>query len=377
MGRLERWLIIVVAVALLLAPAVARSVGVQGRPNENRTPVALPHLGARWHFIADLGSYLDDRMPLRSVAIRGDGWADEHLFGEPRAFGGTALPNTLHGRNGVRFFHDDIALACRPAIDPQGAAEGLTAAMGAIAASGRDVVTMVAPNKTTIEGDLLPSDTIGLGCYRTFSQGLWQQLDAASIPGWVDVRHLLTTTPPADEERYKRTDTHWNGVGSILAVRAAVEHFQPGLWDDGALVRHNLTYTGDLTVLDGSPFSDTTTTVDVRRPGIIRNTTPDISTAATPTLRRITNSGPPGSLVPGRTLLLTDSFGNAAVSQMAPWFADLTIVSLNDFNADVFVSLIQHADRVWFLSVERLLPVRVAANWASPSFLTALNSMAG
>jgi alginate O-acetyltransferase complex protein AlgJ len=377
MGRAERWTVILVATALLLAPAVAHSVGVRGHPQENRAPVALPDLASGWHVVARLSAYLNDRMPLRTTAIRGDGWVDEHVFREPRAFGGTALANTLHGRDGFLFLRNDIALECAPPIGTAATAAGLRDAMQAIAATGRDVVTMVAPNKTTIDGDLLPSDTNGLGCYRSYSDQLWEQLDTASIYGWVNVRRLMTATPPAGEERFKRTDTHWNGLGSILAVRAAVEHFRPGLWNEAEIVTGSQRYTGDLTVLDGRPFTDTTRSAEVRRPEVTRTSDAGVAAVPTPDSRHIVNTAAAGQLIPGKTLLLMDSFGIAAMDQIAPWFEDLTAVSLNDFDPSTFVSLIHDADRVWFLSVERQLPARVFSNWSSPSFIAALAAMGG
>jgi hypothetical protein len=96
-----------------------------------------------------------------------------------------------------------------------------------------------------------------------------------------------------------------------------------------------------------------------------------------PDSRHIVNTAAPGTLIPGKTLLLMDSFAIAAMDQIAPWFQDLTAVSLNDFDANTYLSLIQQADRVWFLGVERQLPDRVFTNWSSPALLAGLEQMAG
>ncbi len=121
----------------------------------------------------------------------------------------------------------------------------------------------------------------------------------------------------------------------------------------------------DLTVLDGSPSSDVAPLVVVQRPGITRVADTGVDAVPSPEARHIVNSGPPGSLIPGKTLLLMDSFGIAAMEQIGPWFEDLTAVSLNSFDPALFLSLVQHADRVWFLSVERELPRRVATDWSA------------
>jgi hypothetical protein len=77
-------------------------------------------------------------------------------------------------------------------------------------------------------------------------------------------------------------------------------------------------------------------------------------------------------LIPGRTLIFGDSFAEAAQPFFLSYFADVTLMRFNDFSAEKYIELIQAADRVLFWSVERSFSYRVAYDWGTENFLSAL-----
>ena len=97
---------------------------------------------------------------------------------------------------------------------------------------------------------------------------------------------------------------------------------------------------------------------------------PDNVTSPLRTIRKSTGS----RLIPGRTLFIIDSFGYAALPQLAPFFEDLTTVSFNEFDIEKFVDLINDSDTVLLMSNERSLGWRMAKEAGSNKFLAVLSS---
>jgi hypothetical protein len=375
-SRLVRWTVAGVSCALLAAPGVARLLGHPGAPIENRAPAAFTGLDDGWDSFAALGRYVNDRLPLRARAVRADAWIDQHVFGEDPAFGGGSSPRVVTGSNGVLFINDALTEACAPNATPDVSASRLAALAAVIAESGRELVTMVAPDKSTIHPELLPPDLATRACFDAYTERFWAELDGAAIPGFVNLRDLLIARSTTTRELlYLRKDSHWDPAGSLVAVERAVDAFAPGLWDPAAVQYQGLyDYTGDLTGLLGAPAVDQAPSYGVVRPQITEVSVEVIDDLEGGANRRFVNAGPDGSLIPGRTLFLLDSYGLAALPQVVPYFEDLTIVNINDFEPERFAQLIADADRVWFMSVERSTPYRMAATIGAPEFTELLAS---
>jgi alginate O-acetyltransferase complex protein AlgJ len=314
-------------------------------------------------------------MPLRAGAVRINGWVDEHVFSEDPAFGSTT-PRVISAPNGWLFLADAIDNACTPAAPPSETVAHLNELASIIATSGRRVVTMVAPDKSSVHPELLPSGLATRDCFDTYTGDLWTQLAAAAIPGFVDLRSsLVAESKRTREPLYLRKDSHWDSAGSLVAIRAAIDAFDPGLWSDSEIHFGGTgTYVGDLTGLRGHPESDTAPIYSVVRKDVHQVSDTPIDNIEGGFNRRIVNAAPPGRLIPGKTVIFLDSYGLVALPQIVSFFQDVTVMRLFDFDQTRYTSLIADADQVWIFSVERALSYRLSFEIGKPSFLAYLRA---
>lgn len=361
---------------LLFAPSMAFVLGHRGAPIENRARVAFSGLDRGWSSLTDLGRYLADRLPLRARAVRDDGWIDQHVFHEDPAFGGTATPRVISGKDGFLFLADAIDNACQPNDSAPNTVQHLQRLAQLISGSGRVVLTMVAPDKSTVHPELLPTSMPKRECFDKYVNELWPGLDAAGIPGFVNLRNLLLAASSKTREAlYLRKDSHWDPAGSIVAVRAAIEALAPGMWRESEVHYEGLAeYTGDLTSLQGNPRPDQEPVYSILRPDVTAVSVETIDETSGGLNRHFVNTAPAGRLIPGKTVMFLDSYGLVALPQIVPFFADLTVIRLVDFNADRFTKLITDSDRVWIMSVERSLAYRLTYEIGSQAFLDQLES---
>ena len=338
---------------LLFAPGVAWVAGARGRPADNTAPVAFSGFDPGWSSLSAFGKYLGDRLPLRSPAIRSDGWIDEHVFREDPAFGGSASPEVMRGAKNQLFFREDFTRSCRPWNTVAADMSSLSRIATLIADSGRDVVTMVTPNKSTVLSDYLPKRFPERECWETYRDELWAALDTSTIPGWLDVRSLLVNRRSAtNHPLYLSGDSHWDSEGSLVAVHALIETLAPGLFDDAEIVNTGMrTYTGDLSFLTGMPRPARTEVLEVQRDGVGRVSGVEIGNYET----RWVNSTQSAKVIPGRTVIVGDSFAVRALDQIVPYFEDLTLVIPYAEDPSIVSTAIAGADHVVILIVERNL----------------------
>ncbi len=365
-----------VACLVLFAPLILFLIHGRGHPTENRASAEFTGLSQGWHSVGAFGDFVADRMPLRAAAVRLDGRVDEYVFNEDPAFGGSASPRVIRGADGFLFLADAIDNACAPAAPPEASATSLSELARLISESGRDLVTMVAPDKSTIHPELMPPDFAKRECFEAYTADLWTDLDTARIEGFVNLRRSLQKVSQSSREPlYLRKDSHWDSAGSLVALRATIDHFAPGLWNEAEVEYQGLgRYTGDLTGLQGHPSEDDAPMYSVVRPDVTSVSVQAIDDLEGGFNRRFINTAPPGRLVPGRTVMFLDSFGMVALPQIAPFFEDLTVVRLVDYEPTKFLDLIQVADRVWIMSVERSLAHRLEFEIGSKAFRDMLNT---
>ena len=341
---------------LFFGPILAYASGRRGAPVENRPATDFSELSVSWDGFSTLSKFIGDRIPLRSRAIKSDGWIDQHVFNENPAFGGGAVPRIIHGKDGYLFLNDDFGMACQSAdVVPQ-----LVTSIGklveVINQSGRQAIYTVAPNKTTLHRELLPDDQSSMDCLNQYSDGLWQGLSAANIDGYVDLKSAMSDAMDQTREPlFLRKDSHWDSAGNAAAAKAVINTLQPGLWDDSALQYKGLIdYIGDLTYLEGNPVVDQTPLYEVVRPEITAGT-PEIwdNGDLTQIYRRYTNTGPEGSLITAKTVILVDSFGVHAIGNIIPYFTDITFVHFDVLPPVDLVNLIAKSEIFWSMSVER------------------------
>ena len=349
------------AFLLFFGPILAYASGRRGAPVENRPATDFSELSVSWDGFSTLNRFIGDRIPLRSRAIKSDGWIDQHVFNENPAFGGGAVPRIIHGKDGYLFLNDDFEMACQSSdVVPQ-LVKSISDLTAIINESGRRAIYTIAPNKTTLHSDFFPDGQGSLDCLNKYSSELWSGLNAANIDGYIDLKSALSSAMNETREPlFLRKDSHWDSAGSAAAAKAVINTLQPGLWDDSALQYRGLVdYIGDLTYLEGNPVVDQTPLYEVVRPEITAGT-PEIWDAGDMTLiyRRYTNTGPPGSLITAKTVIMVDSFGVEAMEKIVPYFADITFVHFDALPPIDVADLIARSEVFWSMSVERAVGVR-------------------
>jgi len=359
---------------VIAAPAIAFVAGQRGKPIENREPAEFTGLDDGWDSLSSFGHFIGDRLPLRQRAVRLDGWADEEVFAEDPAFGGSATPQVISGKDGFLFLSEAFDEACAPPLSAGDTAAHLAYLASIIEDSGRRVLTMVAPDKSSVHPELVPTDFVKRTCAARASDELWSALDAAAIPGFVDLRApLREETARTGHPLYLRTDSHWDEEGARIAVRDGVDFFAPGLFDENEVPYvGQKAYIGDLTLLRADPTADAEPDFRTTRPGITAVSDETLDDLGAQIDHHFVNDGPRDRLIQGKTLMFIDSYGSVAQSMLVPYFADLTVIDINTFEQGRFTGLINTADQVWIMSVERSTAPRMANEIGSTPFLTYL-----
>ena len=365
----------IIAFSILASPVVARVSGISSIVSENRALTAAPTTSDGWHYVHKLGKFLNDRLALRDKSLAIDSFIDRRLFGEEPAFGGAATPRVLEGSDGFLFLKDAFDAACNGHGTPESVTANVKRFADIIQRSGRKIVVTIAPDKSSVLLDKLPKDNPQSECHRLHQDQQWKALADAQIPGYIDMRSVLRE----EVAKYRRPlffrqDSHWNMEGSLPVVRQVVNYFSPNIWKASDVTFNGLTeYLGDLEGMRGGTKMDETPIFGISRDQI-KIAKSENDAAYAPGHRRLSQmSGPDGSLIKGKTLLLFDSFGMAAIEQIVPYFEDLTTVHFENFVIDKWIEDIKASENVWFLCVERGLGYRLTYDMGNKTFLDALD----
>lgn len=349
---IDRLVVVAFAVALVV-PGVLLVAGRHAAQVENRPPRQIPALtaagllDATW--AAGVDGFLTDHLAPRSYAIR--------IRGEVYwVTGGTGNPSVIRGKDGWLFFREELQPRCQFTGVEFGAALG--AAADAFAARGREFRFLLVPDKHSVYPDKIPAGSpFGPSCADTARGDL--EAAIARLGGTaIDARDALLaarTTPNAPDLYYSQ-DTHWTPSGAAIAVGELVRSFTPNLWNDAdVVVRGSKRRVMDTATLLGLKRVARTPRV-VLRPDIEQRRD-DVSVPVTVqnarAIFRITSSGSQ-QLLPGRTLVIYDSFFGIDTHLVAPYFAETTWVHVGDLlNHPELAGILGPFDRVIFERVER------------------------
>lgn len=367
--------IAIFAFCLIISPTVALMTEASSSPPQNREAHSSPSVADGWNMVGQLGDYLNDRLALKDLSLRIDSYIDRELFREEPAFGGSATPRVLEGNEGYLFLKDAFDAACNGHGTPESVSENVKRFADIIQRSGRKIVVAIAPDKSSVLVEKLPKTHAQFECHQSHQDKMWQSLAEKEIPGYVDLRSALREEAVVNRRPlYFRQDSHWNQEGSLIAVKQLVEKFQPGIWDENAVVFNGITsYLGDLEGMRGGSKTDETPSFGVSRRQI-EVVTSQYDLNYPPGYRRLSEmKGPSGSLIEGETAVMFDSFGMAAIEQIVPYFRKLNTIHLEHFLAEEWIESIKAAENVLFLCVERGLGYRLTYVIGDTVFLDALD----
>lgn len=352
--RLDR-LVLAVTLLGLLVPWGMLLAGFRPRPIENRPLAHLPAvsvsslLDGSWFKGAD--AFLADNVWVRPYAIR--------VRGEAYWFsGGTGNPAVLRGHDGWLFTNGEFAPDCNLTADQ------VVAAMQAAAASiGQHAALrfVVVPDKHDIYPEKVAADPYPPSCSdtgrATVRAGL-AALGPTGVDGWTPLEALRSAQPAS--LLYWKEDSHWTPLGAVQIVRPLIQSLGPSVWNEGDVVVGGVkTRTVDLADQLGLRRIESTPSVVLRPSETIAKAdlAAPVVTVNARAVFRTTATGPE-PVIPGRTLILYDSFFGLEVDLLAPYFADATWIHVGDAtNHPELVARFGPFDTVILERVERELYV--------------------
>jgi hypothetical protein len=351
--RLLDRLVVLAFAAALIAPGLLLVAGVHAAQVENRPPRQLPALTAKglldatWP--AGVDGFLNDHLAPRPYAIR--------IRGEVYWLtGGTGNPSVIRGKDGWLFFHEEFEPRCLFTGAQLGAA--LEAAAAALADKGMELRFLVVPDKHSVYADKAPAGLpFGPSCEDTGRADL--EAAIARLDGTViDARAALLAAraTPGGPDLYYSEDTHWTPSGAAIAVGELVRSFTPNLWSDADVVqRGNSRRAMDTATLLGLRRVARTPRI-LLRPDVAQHredVTVPVTVQNARAVFRITSSGSQ-QLLPGRTLVIYDSFFGIDTRLVAPYFAETTWVHEGDLlDHPELAGILGPFDRVIVDRVER------------------------
>lgn len=366
----------VLAIAFFAAPLAARLVGVTAESFENRRLAQPPKLSQGWEGFQQASRYLTDRMPLRAQAIRLNTriWTDvfgtDPLYERDEALSADrALPfagvraedrgakgresglqgpvTASTGQRGWLFNGSETDVACAQKVPSDAILRRWASLVKATRETGRSSVMFAVPEKSSVYPEYLPESDPHKDCALEKKDERWSYLSEYGPDlGVFELRsELVRLKKRLGDQLFEVKDTHWTTLGSLTLVAAALDAVGDGIQiEDGEVVnRGRVSYTGDLDVASGRDGTAETFEYDIVRD----------------------RDAP---RVPGRTVLVGDSFAYRKIHVFEPYFAHIESVSLVQPLPEV-IDAIRRADHVIYEAVETNLAEKADDD---PSLVTAI-----
>lgn len=338
-------------VGLLAAPGIVFLAGVRPPLIENRAAATVPPITIRAvadpKFYAIVDQAVDDAFPLRAIAIQTRATI---AYGLLR---GSPNPAVVIGQGAWMFLASEVRPKCL--FHSADILQTWDAIAASFARRGIDARFLIVPDKHTAYPEMLPAK-VRPGDACTTAERPAMEAGMAQRPTTVDLWRFVLGGPSTGDAHYYVGDSHWTPTGAMLGIRALVESLTPGLFDGAPPVPAGPKgHVGDLTVLLGLPMSESAMTFT--RPGVHLSSTVMPSSLDTrggrPVLRFTANGT--DAVVPGRTLILYDSFFGIAQNDVASWFADSVWLHIDDLSLhSEVVAAFPAFDRVVLARSERL-----------------------
>lgn len=402
MSRVGRLLVVLIFVGVVFAPAALWIAGMRADQIENRDPAPAPSFTAVGDVLdadryAEASAWLVDRLPLRPELVRANAWLDLHIFAQ------SANPAVTVGDDGWLFLTEAVEAVCEPGVGSDEVAARMNRLGGIIAGSGRDVSLLIAPEKDAIypervgevrplgedeaadpaepdaatpqapqdeavpgagaaadgapaEDEPDPADEVDLAACAQDSRGaLRDALETAPPPGYLDAFTLLEDLRDEwDIDVYYPHDTHWTTRATSEVAARIVDGWEPDLWDPDAVTLREEDHTGDLTRLLGLPQELPTQRTFIDRPGVA---TPQLAgddrLRPEPAGEIVVESDGDATVLPGRTLIVFDSFFDNAIGMLSPYGEETTYRRWEQLDAQAFAELVRDHDRIVMEASER------------------------
>jgi hypothetical protein len=347
-------LVVIGFVAGLTIPALTFAAGrrppeIENRPLLTPPPFSIDRLlDPGWYSALD--KYLTDNLAVRPLAVRLRARVTTSL-------GGTANPAVILGTGDWMFTREELAPTCQFSA-PQVAAS-LDRAAARFAAAGQAFRFIVVPDKHVIYPEKLRPDTSMAqtcteGRRSTMREALARRT-AYAVDGWSQLL-AARAARPGGPPLYYMADSHWTPSGASVGIKALIQSLDPGLWrDDDVVPGRTTAIPQGLARQMGLPRSEPTLQIAIR-PGVKTVRTPvqvPVHVNNARAVYRWTASGN-RPLLPGRTVIVYDSFFGLNMTRIAPFFEESIWIHINDLkNHPELSTLLGPFDRVILERVER------------------------
>ncbi|NNE73040.1 MAG: hypothetical protein HKN26_05200 [Acidimicrobiales bacterium] len=340
-ARVLRGLTVLWFVALLAVPGVLSLVRDAPESVEQRLARPFPEIdvGGIWNgeVFSEVDGHLQDRLAIRDRAIDWHAWFSYELLRD------STNSDVLVGEGEWLYYGpvfsrpcDDAAAGAWP--EPGALMAELEMANRRLAAAGIDFFVTRVVEKGFIETDYLPGAIPGRECTAALQADMRNAFAPSEFT--IDLWGLFEDAASPERPLYWARDTHWNDRGRVLAVEALVESMAPGVWDIEPVEGPDREIVGEparLIGIDG-----------LHRGPRIRLPRPEITTTETRREQWIHcfMSEGAGALVPGRTVVLTDSHLWRSEALLAPWFEELCLLNWRGEDNPAAAATAAEADRI-------------------------------
>jgi hypothetical protein len=426
-----RVLIAVIALGFFWAPIALRMVGVTARPFENRRLAGFPKPSQGWEALDQSTRFFVDRLPLREQAVQANTWiservfdttpdyarndpggGDEHAslpFGQPEKAAPTPTPEAgaqpsgapatspnppaagqaaagqpsstvLKGRAGWLYLGDEAVRACSLFSPWKQALRRWERFMSILRRSGRRVILVIAPDKSTIYPEYLPETYTEKQCAPRGRRKNWAAIEGAAgrDPRILPLRRsLLAIKRPPPHEAYLRKDTHWNTVAGTLAVDKTLRRLGDVRMRTGDIIKGRARYTGDITNLVGAPETDVSPQWTIRRRGLPPTSSTRGKLPGGQPIRVLARPAGGPKVIPGRTLFLYDSYGFAMLGGLRSYTRTLDLVqwygATGGISADSLTTALSRSRTIILETVERDVNFKASdQGFLTPAYLDRL-----
>lgn len=331
--------------AMLVAPAVLSWTGAARMPTfEQRLPADWPAtpdpLDAGW--TAEVGAAVTDRLAGQALGARALGAFDFRVTDR------APTDRVLVGAGDTLYVRSSMAVPCLGARPVTSERSSLRALEAATRRADQRLVVLVVPDKAASLPEDLPAEFLDKGrCLHDRAAAAEAMMAEELGPDAVAVLDDLSTAGTYFDE-----DTHWSPTGRLVGQQRLVEALAPGMWSDDAFVTVPGSRGLDLRGMMGMPKKIDTEDHELAFARSTEMRDLELGTDI-PVVVTHSEAAPGRELVPGRTLVVHDSFVNGWREDFMGLFTDATFVHWTSLDAPGIEEVLAGHDTVVVETVGR------------------------
>jgi hypothetical protein len=305
---------------------------------QNREPVAYPVVTAssvsEELTFRQVDAAIRDRIGAQVVVANALANASVHLLGR------SPIPEVVLSPSGQPFFSEDFLRPCRETESSLSAVKtGLADDQRSFNEAGKYILYMVAPDKSSIRRDDVDAISPDLLRCSDFVREHFETWAAEGQLPLVPLWDQVTALDGGDTGAYMFNDTHWNAAGSMAMTATLMERLVTDQQVNKSILSVLDTpifsapeaYTTDLDGVMGLNETNYRETASFDRPDVTTVQSSSVGPTGASQYHFTSVSGG-GALVPGKTLLLGDSFTLTQMpTQLANLFEDITIADHHEY----------------------------------------------